>query len=613
MNETRIPSINSRKRQKPFSSGSVSGQKKHHPVLANITNMVTTTGTTTVANSSGSKKEQFAPSYQTKSQSTNMRLLNKYFYGDPNVIEEVKKRERKALKDIHLFTKQIEETDSRLESLTSEVIPQLKYNLNKRSIIFKHLKQETMVMQEQLYQLKNDCELKKKNHELITNNLNLEHSINIQEVINQWQLKISDKRHIWELELQKLKQTKPDPAVLKEIEELSTDKAIIENDLKDLKRKNHEQIQSYENELKLRLEKFKEDKKEPLIASIEENKKLKIKINDLKATQEALRDKIRNSVDTELSLQEIIKNKRLELQTLEASLEPVEEKLNQLQLRYKSEKDTTDEVKAKAKLAEAEYNKNYDRMEQEQSQRRILENTIDELDGHIRCFAYLNYDELNDYAVDYMNKCIIGDTDVFYFSRILPRDLVSPSNLFNNECFTFVDSCLKSKKSCNIISINDDLRKDFLRTINERFLKSKVLVQMVVLNDSDLSKDLLNSEDSDLSAVIDEKCIDFHSKRLPIEEVNNFILPDFRGIHVMKFEVFDKEDDFESIFFIQAPNKEIQKMNAIDITKTAVSPVSTFLQSLLLRLESLIIFNFDTPDSSLLQLSQTLHKLPNPK
>ncbi|CDO93302.1 unnamed protein product [Kluyveromyces dobzhanskii CBS 2104] len=625
MNESRIPSINARKRPRPFSSGFISasdvkeltdvaGNKKHHPVLANITNMAMSTTGTAVSSNCDSKRESFGPTYQSKSQTTNMRLLNKYFYGDPSVIEEVKKRERKALKDIHLFTKQIDETDAEQESLSSKIIPQLKYDLNKRSIVFKHLKQETIAMQQELYQLNNDCELKKKSHELIINNMSLKHSVNMQEAINRWQQIISEKRHALELELQKLKQTEPDPAVVKEIQNLKSEKLEREKSLKRLQQENESLIQSHDEALKLQLEKFKDEKKEPLIESIAENKSLKNKVTYLKASLETLKGKIQDSHDTELSLKDTINQKKEELRELEESLEPGEQALSELQLKFKSEKDITDKVKAQAKLAEVEYNKNYDRMEQEQLQRRVLENTIDELDGHIRCFAYVNQNEIvNDYEVDYMNKCIIGDTGAFYFNRILPRDLMSPSNLFNNECFTFIDSCLKDKKSCNIISINDDLRKDFLETIHEQFCESKVLVQMVVLNDDDLSKDMLNSQDSDLSAVIDEKCIDFHSKRLPIEEVGSFIQPNFKGIHVMKFEVFSSDEKFESIFFIQAPMSEMQKLNTIRLTEPAATPVATFLQSLLLRLQSLIIFNFDTPDASLLQLSQTLHKLPNPK
>lgn len=622
MHESRIPSINSGKRQRPFSSASLPDEdrlpeihvtKKRHSALANITNVVMSSGVTSMASKSSMKAEPFSSPYQSQRQSTNMRLLNKYFYGDPTVIEEVKKRERKVLKDIHISSNQIKEVDAELENLNNNIIPQLKYDLNKKSNIFRHMKQDTLSMQEQLYQLNNDCDLKKKNHELMLNNLSLNHSVNMQDMMNYWHQKISEKRHDWELKIQKLKQTEPDPAVLNDIKMLKAEKQEREKTLQELKNANESELQDHENKLKIEFEQFKQEKKKPLAKSISENKKLNSELNELIEKKKSLLRKIDDKINEENSLREAIKERNLALKALDDSIEPIEHELNHLQLKFRSEKEITDAIKSQAKLAETEYTKQYDRMEQEQLQRRILENTIDDLDGHIRCFAYINCNDHDEYEVDYMNKCIIGDHDTFYFNRVLPRDLVSPLALFSSECFTFIDSSLKGGKSCNIISINDDLRKQFLETIQQKYPNLKILVQMVVLNDDDSSKDLLNLEDSDLSAVIEEKCIDFHARRLPITEVDGYMVSDFNGIHVTKFEIFRDEHNFESIFFIQAPKQEVDKLNVIRTSKLKGTPVSTFLQSLLSRLQSLIVFNFDTLDLSLLQLSQTLHKLPNPK
>ena len=69
-----------------------------------------------------------------------MYKRQKYYYGDPSVIEEVKKRERKVLKDISTFKRQIAEIEDEIDRLTKKVIPQLKYDLNKKSLVFKNLK-----------------------------------------------------------------------------------------------------------------------------------------------------------------------------------------------------------------------------------------------------------------------------------------------------------------------------------------------------------------------------------------------------------------------------------------------------------------------------------------
>lgn len=616
MSESKIPSISSKKR--PFSSGDECSSGlptlKRKSVLMNITNTVGTNGSTSMKDSN--MKLSFCSPFQTKSQSTNMRLLNKYFYGDPNVIEEVKRRERKVLTDINYLKKELQNVQDESHKLNEKIIPALKYELNKKSQIFRTLRQETLSLQENLYTLNNSCDNERQKNELVAGNLGLKHSLNLQDKTNHWEKVISDKKQYWESELLKIRQKGPDSLVLQELHDLKLEKDEKVTKIENLMEQNRMASDSFDNELREKFVEFKKLKEAPLEQLNVKSEALNAELLELNLKEEEIQATINEYRNEGEILAKKIEEIEIKIKENQACTNPTEVDLHNLQKAYADEKAQTDRVKIQATAAEREYHRHYEKMEQEQIQRSILENTIDELTGVLRCYAYVDEEnfEGEGIQVDFASRSIVVGNESHYFNRVLPKSLLCPQDLFSKECFLFVESCLKHDKNCTIISMNGDLRIHFLNMVQTKFNDCRVDVQMVVLSDNDTSKDILNPDDFDLSAVIDEECIDFHSRKLPIDEASKYVLEDYKGVHVMKFEVYlNSGDSYHSIFFIQPSVEEIQKFEPASFKKKSDSPISTFLHSLFLRIQSLIIFQFKTADLSLLALSQNLRRLPNPK
>lgn len=628
MNSSRIPSF-SKKRPSSSENMLVPSHKR-----VNVLDDVTNTSKIPFIN----KKMSAIDTHKDKVD-PNVRLMNRYYYGDPNVIEEVKKRERKIMKDINHFRKSISEIEGEALLINDRVLPELKYNISKKSTFVSELRKELIQLITELDSKSSECDLHRKNGELCIGNLQLRHSVEAQKVKNELDIVMTNKRAEWEKKLLEIENYKPSVHMIEEIDALKIQRLEKQTELDRLQAKNREKCKEYEETLSKQFAEFVSEKEKPLIELRSKRDQLAAKRERLYETVRLLKDDVNECVNTKEITKRKIEEIRSEIELLKEENAPLEQSLSQLTTEYQLAESKTDEFRALAHTAEARYNLEFDKMEEEQVRRRKLENSIDELRGKIRCFAYVANDSLCN--VDYATKEITLDGKLYYFNRVIPRELVSESDLFSQECQAYIERCLKTHTNCNIISIsnnNKTLRNAFVRfitnyvglgTLKENEI-SNINFQHVALCEDAVSIDMLRDDsrdpESEIKVKIEEKSVDMNSQRIDISNQTNVedlletvnTKPASNGIGILKFEVRNEKDKTHSdVYFVEINGISTSYLDdALSQTENMDSPIGIILQALLSRTMSLLLFDISSQEQeveALLKIAEKASQLDNPK
>lgn len=182
--------------------------------------------------------------------------------------------------------------------------------------------------------------------------------------------------------------------------------------------------ESRDKELDQEFCKFVADKEMPLKELRDKHQAQKLNYERLTHETTTIDLEIKKCTDECSRISEQIVNLEALISECMSQQEILTDKKANAEAQYKSTALDTDKVQQKALVVEARYEDQFNRMEREQQRRRKLENSIDELRGKIRCFAYIGENVPDSCEVDYaLKKIHMEDAPGCVFNRIIPQKL----------------------------------------------------------------------------------------------------------------------------------------------------------------------------------------------
>lgn len=616
MNHSRIPSISNNgtkisiKRRRITSS----------PMLQDVTNHVYT-------------RPSMRHTSEGHSQQQNRRLLNKYIYGDATVIEEVKKRERKIIKDINHFRNAILEIEKESAQIRERQLPDIQYAISKRNTISSELQKELGQQISQLDLKEGEIEMLRRNEEMNISNLHLKWSVEVQELETQLRKEQDDKRLEWEKQLLQLENLKPDEKIEQEIRQLKMEMKQVEEEWQEIRKNNQEECDEYSRRLNQEeLENFKSLKAGPMEELIKKQTELKNEKQNLDTQHQSLVQKIEAQDKECREIENEIRQIREKISENEECNKPLKEELDKFLIEYELENRKTQDIQIIAHREENFYNDKFDKMEQEQLRRRKLENSIDEMKGEIRRFAYVT-GEFLDCNVDYAKRCI---DDTYSFNRIVPSVLMSEEEMLFQEYEMYNDMCLGRGINFNLISVSNkpwaSLRSSLLKFLCDKCLPHyDIDLQYVFLSEEVPSQDMLSQngskDDKEIELKIEKDSIEIDSCVIRInngyEDLPSGVLQEFSpvssGIGVVKFQLTPIVGDSKlegkpiAFYFLEVCDPRMISIldNVVSPNQTTKSPISLIFKKLLLGTKSCLWFNLNDKYNyrSLLDLSNRISKM----
>ncbi|GCE98960.1 hypothetical protein ZYGM_003426 [Zygosaccharomyces mellis] len=619
MNHSKIPSIST-------NSATLSIKRRRlssSPMLQDVTNHVYT-------------RPSIRHVSDGHSQQQNRRLLNKYIYGDATVIEEVKKRERKIIKDINHFRNAILEIEKESAQIRERQLPDIQYAISKRITMCTELQKELSQQVSQLDLKEGEIEMLRKNEEMNISNLHLKWSVDLQELETELHKKQDDKRLEWEKQLLQLENLKPDETIEQEIRQLKTQMNQVEKEWQELLKNNHEKCDEYSKRLNQEFEEFKSLKTRPMEELIKKQTELKTEKQNLDSQHQLLVQKVEEYDKECRDLENEIDQMEQQISKAEEHTKPLKEELDTFLIEYELEDRKTQDVHELARREEKFYNDKFDKMEHEQLRRRKLENSIDEMKGQIRRFAYMT-GEFLDCEVDYAKRCIDNS---YSFNRIVPSMLINEEDMLFQEYEMYHDMCLGRGINFNLISVSNKpwttLRSALVKFLCEKCVPHyHIDLQYVFLSEEMPSQDMLSrdapKDDKEIELKIEKDSIEIDSCVEKIESgsegLPSSILQETThtssGIGIIKFKlipVFEgstlegKPIDF---YFLEVCDPRMISIldNVVSPTHTMKSPISLIFKKLLLDTKSCLWFNLNDKYNyrSLLDLSNKISQMKNVK
>lgn len=580
------------------------------------------------------------------SSSRNSRLLNKYVFGDAKVIEEVKKRERKIIKDINHFRNAILEIEKETAQIKERQLPDVQYAISKKSTMCNELQKELAQQVSHLDLKESEIELLRKNEALNFSNLHLKWSVELQQLETQL-LKEQDKKRLhWEKELLQLENMKPDEEVAQEIRDLKHELTEVEEQWQELQRANKRSCEKHESSLLIDFEKFKATKGEPMKTLIAEQNELKSRRQQLSEKHQSLVADIENCERECREIEEEAKLIQQDMNQVQELAKPLKEEYDAVVAEYERENRRTEDVKDLAHREEVFYNGKFDKMEEEQLRRKKLENSIDEMRGEIRRFAYVT-DAIDSrtFTINYVKKCI-GSS---FFNRIIPSHLLSVDDMLSQEYEMYHNMCLGRGLNFNLISVSGqswhELRIAVIKFLcNNCLPQYRIDLQYVFLSEEMPSQDMLLQEpqnpDKEIKLKIEKNAIELDSCVTQIEKglddlPLNLLHRDrnlLSGIGVLKFQLtplITSADSHDSDSSSQKTGKpinfyflEVHDLKMISILDSVVtpgvtikSPIRLILKKLLSDTKSCVLFNMNegTDNKALLRLAKKIGNIKRPR
>lgn len=565
--------------------------------------------------------------------------MNKYVFGDASVIEEVKKRERKILKDISHFRNAIREIEKETVQIREQHLPDMQYEISKRLTMCSEVRKETSQLAAQLDMKDRENDLFRKNEELDMANLQLKHSVEVQEVENTLKQKLDDEKLKWDKEITELENLKPDEKVAREIQQLRDELKKVNEGWEILKRENQQKCNKYEQKLMEELEQFKRLKQEPMDQLGKEQATLLNRHGRLSVERDRLIERIDTDKEEFNSIKEKISVIEQDIIRIKLSNEPLKDELQVSLSHYKKAKQETEAIQEIAHAKESYYKGKFDKMEEEQVRRRRLENSIEEMKGGIRTFAYVTKNEQTDnLKVNYSERTLTDSKTgyTFEFSRIIPSALETETDLLFQDCEMYHEMCLQNRLNYNLISVGQK-PWDALRIALMSFIFAKchdqhrIFLQYVFLSEESPSQDLMlpSSEkcDNEIKLKIQKESIELDSKTtemvdglnglpLSIRKEKNTSTP---GIGILKFQFVRLDGDQKPLNFyfieINDPSTILTLDKVISPDTVVKSPISLIIKKLLADTTSCFLFDIcDTEDNDcILELSRKVSRMKTSK
>ncbi|CCC70010.1 hypothetical protein NCAS_0D04290 [Naumovozyma castellii] len=416
---------------------------------------------------------------------------NKLTYGNDDLMETFKKRERKLMKGINYLKNGIIEIEKEIIRCQDFEIPDTYDQIDGKVHDINLLKETLSHLITSLDAKENEIDASMKNEEMIICNLQMKFSIGVQELENELNQVLYDEDMKWERELNEVERMKPAQDLQLEMDELNLQLNDAMKEFHSITKENEHKCALFSNELEEEFEKFKNDKNKPMLDLRHQQEKLRINEETLTKQSMALESDIADNEEHIESLEnEISKVEKLITETNKLNI-TLRHNVTTFSHKYNRECDITKKVEDKASILGITFNEQNQKMIFEKITRRKLENTIDERRGSVRCFAYIDKETLpSSYRINYTDRRIsnIHTNESFFLNKIIEKQNCTIEEFFHNELRVYQDMCLTKNMDFTLITIskNELWRSNLISFISSTYLAHyHVDMQHVFIEDNE--------------------------------------------------------------------------------------------------------------------------------
>ena len=556
------------------------------------------------------------------------KLLNE---NDVATISNRQRQQFQTIRDTNELQTNIEKLNTQIEKLQNRLIPQIQYNIGKRQSMINRSLSKSENYHDTMEKI--DMTIKQTKIDL---------SIELEQMVKTLQMKIDDNiashnnnmikyNELKTIELEELNKIPPKKELLKEIDALEKDLQTLNVEIKNLEMSN----EMFATELDEKLDKEFQLLREQKLAKLETSKKetekkqwnldeIKFKIQDsqfniTEMTQEIERLTEENNI-LQQDINSIEKSSILPEQQLKQLINNLEE-LNQEQVV----------LLEMEKLENENLDIHYDILNKDVEKRKKLQNTIDELNGHIRTFAIIGEKEngimnnphykVNDDLIYNVTKDI---SKPFTFNRLFQQNNDNIENILQSDIKIYCDMCLNNQEDFNVFNISSESSQEF----QTKFLKFFWTNYREKFDITYQNLSLYNekfTDDSPFSVKNNTITLD----RTPVQlkddiptnlgEIND---KELIQLKILKIKLCDKNDkDIQTDFYLlQIDNLDTMKLLERFLTKQDPwnkTQIGLFILKILNYTKSCFIFDLNQHlqeeyTESMLHISKNISKIRNP-
>lgn len=563
--------------------------------------------------------------------------LNKKNFLNKSAVTEIarKKREQiEALKNSKNLQSSISGIDRRIDKLHNRKIPEIIYNISKRETMIRKTTKQLQNYNIVLGNSDNDIQKLEEKFNLEYNDLIIQFENEVNSIELQFAKNLKQLSNEKEKQIEELEKIKPKDELLKEIDQFNNALVSLDEKLHTLKISNEMFITEYDEKLDRNFQLIRKEKVtsiEKLRREIKEKQYKKQNLYDMIQTAEynitLLKEDIKSINDQNLILQDNINN-------IERSSTLPEQKLKSLVNKLHEASQEYDVVLEMKKLEEENLSVYLMRLKEEAEGRKLLQNSIDELKGHIRSFGYkyndsdpsaqkenlLVFDFDNDTISDFASE----ENKLFSFNKLFSSSDLTIECLLDEEFKIYNNMCLKDGDNFNLFTISSKplhmFQDKVLKYISGNYLdKYEVKFQNLSLYDEKYGLDspFKISEDNLIS--LDRTPITLTNVPYTIDESR---YDELTQIKILKVQFQEKDCSTKSIDFYLIQIDNLNTLNLLyDFFKKKrlwnESQIGLFILKLLNYTKSCFLFNFDTEDENhrnrtMLNISEIISKIRNP-
>lgn len=540
---------------------------------------------------------------------------------------------KEITKTMNKLKKNSAEMDSEIVRYQTRHIPDAKYQLSKRKNMCKKL--ETMneeflnnmnILEDQL----NDI---KENKRIMEYELNNKFDREINDCENEYKSTLYETIDKYEVELTELDRMPPKDQLEKEINDARQKIIDLLEEIDNIKLNNEENVKMEKDQLKLEFQKLQNDSLQLLDELKDQSEKYIVEKDQVLKEQKVLVESIEKLNQMFNIEQDSLNSLQVESDELNITNTTLLNRNNEMLQEVQNQEIELTLIQANAVENDNKYNDEYNKMETELARRKKLENSIDELKGLIRCFAYMDSTKFNSFTIDYLENVVIDERDDIYpFNRIVPSNALSIPQLIFREYKAYHDLCLNENNDFSLFTVSNtdwsEFKTQFIEFLSHEFSNDyDITSQNVFLSDEKMSKDLIKlklSEKNNIdnipidnvdNAENNSSCINIkfegnnlimNTKAISIEnyksnlEENRIDYDSNHGINLFKFQFKRRNDQNCSINFhlINFENLEllydIRQYFNVYKPKNSTSHVGHVINRLINQIKSCFIFNFDS-------------------
>lgn len=422
----------------------------------------------------------------------------KLSFGDEKMMEEIKRRERKVLRDINQLRSAIDEIEKETEKVRSVEIPQLRRNFSLKQDLIKSLTTEISALDEYLDVKVGECEDEREDQAQVSKNMSMKYGIEVTNEETKWDQQLSESRHGWDSKIFDMIHSKPDPDHVEEINSLKQELADCESHWKVMEQENIGRCHERTAELDKEFIQYKAEKTVILEELKSKERELALTLEQTQINCDLSKKDSEKNADKISAKKKEILDITHEINKLDNEVIPLDSDLRLARTQFREIQADCDHVNQICEKLKVENKQIYDKYIQEKRLKKRLQFAIEEMQGNIRNFAVLN--DRTNFSVEPLSSSskpsssssssstsstvTSSGTSLFcklnnrryQFSRILDIKQLQSSQLFGEEFETYFDTLLRKQQNFSLFLCNPArLPIDLMDTINKFLAESPLL------------------------------------------------------------------------------------------------------------------------------------------